>query len=99
MRQNYILKMTKSLIPDDMIPTLRIRGYEGDLVLPGDDDYEDSLKRFARNAQRKAGCVAFVKSAIDASLIVKYTVEHTIPICIRGGGHNTSGASSIEGEW
>jgi FAD/FMN-containing dehydrogenase len=78
-------------------------GFTGDLVIPGDSDYDGSLVRFAKNATRNAALVAFVKCAEDVSKVIKLRNSHSaasgtpIPIVIRGGGHSPSGASSTDG--
>lgn len=74
-------------------------GFTGDLVIPSDPDYDTSLARFASNAQKPAGLVAFVKSASDVSLVIKFATSQSPPIqfVVRGGGHSTSGASSSDG--
>ncbi|KIM25712.1 hypothetical protein M408DRAFT_26037 [Serendipita vermifera MAFF 305830] len=46
-------------------------GFTGDLVLSGDADYASYLVRFAKNSQKNAALVAFVKSAEDVSRIIK----------------------------
>ena len=70
--------------------------FKGDLVRPGDPGYDDALKRWAANAARKASVVAFVKDEQDVAFAIKYARDRGLPIAIRGGGHNASGASSIE---
>ncbi|KAG8751911.1 hypothetical protein FRC14_007520 [Serendipita sp. 396] len=72
-------------------------GFTGDLVTPGDADYESALVRFAKNSQKKAGLVAFVKSPEDVSLVIKYAAANNIPLVIRGGGHSCNGTSSTDG--
>ncbi|KAG8802748.1 hypothetical protein FRC16_008771 [Serendipita sp. 398] len=72
-------------------------GFTGDLVTPPDADYDSALVRFAKNAQKKAGLVAFVKSPQDVSLVIKYATANNIPLVIRGGGHSTYGTSSTDG--
>lgn len=72
------------------------KAFKGDIVTPSDADYEKAIARWAINACRKAKVVAFVKDAEDVSLAIKYAKAHKLPIAIRGGGHSTSGASSIE---
>ncbi len=71
--------------------------FTGDLVTPGDDGYEKAITRWAKNAARKAAIVAFVKDAKDVSRAVAYARQAKLPIAIKGGGHNPSGASSSEG--
>jgi FAD/FMN-containing dehydrogenase len=70
--------------------------FKGDLVRPGDPGYDDSIKRWAGNAARKASIVAFVKDEKDVGLAIKYARGSDLPIAIRGGGHSPAGASSIE---
>src|SRR5271155_4866218 len=43
---------------------------EGKVLTPGDDGYEDSLKRWASNFERRAEYVVYVKSAEDISKTV-----------------------------
>ncbi|KAI5117034.1 hypothetical protein M0805_002250 [Coniferiporia weirii] len=70
--------------------------FKGDLVLPGDKDYEKAISRWASNAARRARIVAFVRDAEDVSLAVGFARSEGLPLAIRGGGHSSSGASSAE---
>lgn len=82
---------------------LTAAGFTGDLIIPGDTEYASSIARFAKNAQKNAALVAFVKSAEDVSKVIQfvntYSSAHGIPVdvVVRGGGHSTSGSSSSEG--
>ena len=40
---------------------------KGEVLTPGDKGYEESVKRWAGNAERKAGYVVFVENAGDIS--------------------------------
>ena len=71
--------------------------FKGDVVTPGDADFDQAIARWAKNAARKAAVVAFVKDAEDVSLAIKYAKEAKLTIAIKCGGHNASGASSAEG--
>ncbi|KAH9850079.1 FAD-binding domain-containing protein [Lenzites betulinus] len=71
--------------------------FKGDVLTPGDDGYDQALSRWARNAARPAAVVAFVKDAEDVSAAILYAKQNGLPIAIKGGGHNPSGASSSEG--
>jgi hypothetical protein len=42
----------------------------GDVLTPGDKGYEESVKRWAGNAERKAGYVVFVENTDDISKTV-----------------------------
>ncbi|PVF97271.1 FAD-binding domain-containing protein [Serendipita vermifera] len=87
--------MIRALNFDWKTPLLEA-GFTGDLVTPSDPDYQLSLKRFVKNAQRNAALVAFVKSAEDVSRVINFASNNSIPFVVKGGGHSTSGASSIE---
>ncbi|EJD01261.1 FAD-binding domain-containing protein [Fomitiporia mediterranea MF3/22] len=71
--------------------------FKGDIVTPSDVDYDKALKRWAKNAERPAKYVAFVKDAEDIKLALEFAKAEKLPIAIRGGGHNAAGASSKEG--
>jgi FAD/FMN-containing dehydrogenase len=71
--------------------------FKGDIVTPSDPDYAESIARWATNAVRNARIVAFVKDSEDVSLALKFIRDNKLPLAIKGGGHNTAGASSSEG--
>jgi hypothetical protein len=50
----------------------------GSVLLPGDDGFEESLKRWASNAERRAAVVVQITSAKDASaaVIILLTISH-----------------------
>lgn len=73
------------------------KGFKGDIVTPSDPDYTESIARWAPNAVKKAKIVAFVKDAEDVSLALKFARDNKLDIAIKGGGHNSAGASSSDG--
>jgi FAD/FMN-containing dehydrogenase len=73
------------------------KAFKGDIVTPSDPDYAAAIARWAPNASRKAKIIAFVKDAEDVSLAVKFVGANKLPLAIKGGGHNSAGASSSEG--
>ena len=95
--------MSKNFHSSDFKDHLLADGFTGDLVIPTDPEYAASLTRFAKNAQKNAGLVAFVKSSQDVSKVIKLVNSHSfnspgsINVVVRGGGHSTSGSSSTEG--
>jgi FAD/FMN-containing dehydrogenase len=44
----------------------------------------------------RQAAVVLVSSAEDVSAAMKIIKEHSVPFTVRGGGHSTSGAASIE---
>lgn len=90
--------MSKSAQPENLKASLLADEFTGDVVIPGDAEYETSLTRFAKNAQKNAAVVAFVKSADDVSKVIKLmNTNGQDNVTVRGGGHSTSGSSSSEG--
>ncbi|KAK6079201.1 FAD binding domain protein [Seiridium cupressi] len=73
---------------------LRASLQEGDVLLPGDAGYDDSLKRWSATCVKPAAAVARPKNASEASTIVRFATKHSISLQVRGGGHNPSGESS-----
>lgn len=71
--------------------------FKGDLVTAGHPEYEGAIKRWAKNAERRAKCVAFVSCPEDVVLAIKYARESKLPLAVRGGGHNPAAQSSSEG--
>ncbi|KAH7126673.1 hypothetical protein B0J11DRAFT_549564 [Dendryphion nanum] len=72
------------------------------VLLPGDEGYEESLKRWSEHCEKKAAIVIHPTSpttsaATQISLALTHFRTHSIPFCVRGGGHSTSGSSSITG--
>ncbi|KAK5989390.1 FAD-linked oxidoreductase pyvE [Cladobotryum mycophilum] len=67
------------------------------LLLPSDEGYDQSIKRWSEGAVRKAAAVALVQSSEDISIAVKFAVKHNVEVAVHGGGHATSGSSSVEG--
>ena len=70
--------------------------FHGDIVTVDQPDYEKAIARWSVCAVKKARIVAFVKDEDDVALAIKYAVAQNLPLAIRGGGHNVSGASSVE---
>jgi hypothetical protein len=58
--------------------------FKGDLVLPIDNNYKESVKRWSILAERPAGVVAFVRDEADVSAAVKFVVEAKLEIAIKG---------------
>jgi FAD/FMN-containing dehydrogenase len=57
---------------------------EGDIIVPSDPTYDESLKRWSRLAEKDAGAVIFVKSNKDVSEVIKYAVNNNIDLAIKG---------------
>jgi FAD/FMN-containing dehydrogenase len=57
---------------------------KGDIIIPSDPTYNESLKRWSRLAEKDAGAVIFVKTNQDVSEVIKYAVSHKVDLAIKG---------------
>jgi FAD/FMN-containing dehydrogenase len=71
--------------------------FKGDFVTANDPDYQASIVRWTKNAQRKAKVVAFPKDAADVALALKFAKDQGLAVTIHCGGHSLGDASSVEG--
>ncbi|KAK2681723.1 Berberine/berberine-like [Fusarium oxysporum f. sp. vasinfectum] len=69
----------------------------GDVLLPGDDGYEEVLQRWSAACVKRAAVVVLPINSREVSAAVKFAVSNQIPMTVCGGGHSSSGASSSEG--
>jgi FAD/FMN-containing dehydrogenase len=72
------------------------QSFTGDWITPDHPSYSEAIARWSASAERRAKAVAFVKSSQDVATVLKYAKQYSHTVAIRGGGHSTSGASSIE---
>jgi FAD/FMN-containing dehydrogenase len=72
------------------------KAFKGDLILPSDPDFPTAVARWAVNSERIAKIIACVKDNEDVVFAINHARANQLPIAIRGGGHNPSGASSSQ---
>ncbi|KAL1691084.1 hypothetical protein GGG16DRAFT_113418 [Schizophyllum commune] len=70
--------------------------FKGDVIRRDHPDYPDAIRRWARSAERQAAIVAYIKDSADVAIALAYARQHGLPIAIKGGGHSSAGASSVE---
>jgi hypothetical protein len=58
--------------------------FQGDLILPTDDNYNESLKRWSILAERPAGIVAYVRDEADVSAAVHFASQAGLEVAIKG---------------
>jgi FAD/FMN-containing dehydrogenase len=74
-----------------MTPMNHVPGFEelqnhiqGDIILPTDPEYQESIKRWSKLAEKPAGAVIFVRNDEDVSAVMKFAVNNDIDIAIKG---------------
>ncbi|MEV6329425.1 FAD-dependent oxidoreductase [Streptomyces sp. NPDC051909] len=78
-------------------PSARIPGFQGELIGPADDRYEDVRRCFNRDHDQHPALVARCTSPEDVRAALGYARENSLGISVRGGGHATAGFASCEG--
>src|ERR1700752_4033888 len=66
-------------------------GFRGDLIQPGNDDYDGARKVWNGMIDRHPAVIARCKSTDDVQRAIRFARENDLPIAIRGGGHNAGG--------
>ena len=65
--------------------------FRGDLLLPGDADYDDVRQIWNAMIDRRPALIARCTSPDDVVQGVKFARQHELLVSIRGGGHNIAG--------
>ncbi|KAH7078608.1 hypothetical protein FB567DRAFT_450324 [Paraphoma chrysanthemicola] len=74
-----------------------LKDSKAEVLLPEDGaKYEKSIERWSEHCIKRASAVVLPTSADDVSAALAIIRKHKIPFTVRGGGHSTSGAASIE---
>jgi FAD/FMN-containing dehydrogenase len=68
----------------------------GTVLTPTAPGYDESILRWSAASVRQAAVVVQAGNAAEVSTAVKFATKHGVPLTVHGGGHSTSGASSIE---
>jgi FAD/FMN-containing dehydrogenase len=73
--------------------TLRIPGFLGTVIAPGDDHYDDARAVWNGRVDRRPRLIARCSGTADVAAAVRFAREHDLPIAVRGGGHNVAGTA------
>jgi len=76
---------------------LMIRGFDGQLVRPGDDGYDAGRAVWNAIVDRRPALIARCASAADVVAAVRYGRETGLEIGVRCGGHSFLGLPVVEG--
>jgi FAD/FMN-containing dehydrogenase len=76
--------------------TLEIPGFGGELLVPGDDGYDEARTVFNGMIDRRPALIAVCGSAADVVAAVNHAREQRVPFSVYGGGHGVTGAAVID---
>jgi FAD/FMN-containing dehydrogenase len=72
------------------------RSFEGETVLPGDDEYDTARAVWNGSFDRRPALIARCRSADDIAAVIRLARDTGLPLAVRGGGHSLAGLSSID---
>jgi FAD/FMN-containing dehydrogenase len=70
---------------------------DGELVLPGDDGYDDARAIWNAMHDRQPALIVRPRSTGDVVAALAFAREEGLPVAIRGGGHSVAGYGTVEG--
>lgn len=65
----------------------------GPLIAPGNPEYDTARRVFNAMIDRHPAAIARCAGAADVMACVRFAREHSLPISVRGGGHNVAGSA------
>jgi FAD/FMN-containing dehydrogenase len=72
------------------------RGFEGELVRPGDSTYDEQRKLWNGSIDRYPALIARCRSASDVIAAIAFAGQSGLPVAVRSGGHSFPGLSVID---
>ena len=77
--------------------TTQIPGFQGDVIAPGDHDYDDARAVWNGAVDGRPGLIARCRSTADVAAAVRFARDRDLEIAVRGGGHNVAGLATCDG--
>ncbi|HET9255458.1 MAG TPA: FAD-binding oxidoreductase [Pseudonocardiaceae bacterium] len=71
-------------------------GFRGQIVLPGDETYDDVRKVWNGSIDRRPGLVLRCLGVADVRDGIRLAGELQLPLAVRGGGHNVAGFGTCD---
>jgi FAD/FMN-containing dehydrogenase len=72
-------------------------GLRGQVVRPGDDDYDQARQVWNGMIDKRPALIALCEGVADVVAAVNLAREHELLVAVRGGGHNVAGTAVCDG--
>lgn len=83
-------------IDQAVIADLR-KGFAGQIIVPGDSDYDQARTIFNAMIDRRPGVIAQCEGVEDVVRAIRFGRDQGLEIAIRGGGHGVAGRAVTDG--
>ncbi len=94
------MTMTSGTTGNATIPETTVQEFKsrlrGELVRPGDKDYENARTVYNAMIDRHPLMVLRCADVADVIAAVNFARENKLPVAVRGGGHNVTGAATCD---
>lgn len=91
-----IVEWSGTLLPDANLKAF-VEGFAGDVVRPGDADYDDTRAVWNAVIDRYPALIARCTGVADVIDAVNFSQENDLLVSVRGGGHNVAGSAVCDG--
>lgn len=71
------------------------RSLRGDLLLPGEPDYDAARKIWNAMIDKRPAMIARCAGSADVRTAVNFARDHGLQLAVRGGGHNIAGSALV----
>jgi FAD/FMN-containing dehydrogenase len=73
------------------------RSFTGEIILPGDQTYDEARTIFNAMIDRRPAVIAQCETVEDVSRAIRFGRELDLEVAVRGGGHSVAGMALTEG--
>jgi FAD/FMN-containing dehydrogenase len=88
-------QQTRIRLDEAVVQGLRA-GVRGELILPGDANYEEACKVYNGMIDKRPALIVRGVDVADVILAVNFAREHGLQLAVRGGGHNGPGLGTVD---
>jgi FAD/FMN-containing dehydrogenase len=88
--------MGTHIAPEQAIQQLRST-LQGNVLQSGDSSFDDARKVHNGLIDKRPMVIAQCRTAADIAAALKFASTHSLPVSVRGGGHNVAGRAVVDG--
>src|SRR5918995_5555913 len=70
--------------------------FQGELIQPGDQTYDEARKVWNGMIDRRPALVARCRGVADVVACIRFAAGHDLLLAVRGGGHNVAGFGTCD---